>query len=149
MSRVSSELLLLIKEALKIELPTFTLTEGDSSGNPIMLISEDATPAIGEEVAFLKIIQKEYSGFPIPSLASADDGRPHKLQLVIEESAVGGVSVWSSINFAKLLARLIEMNVDLVFYMSANGDIPAEGEINDTNFVDEIRADVRHPNSGQ
>jgi len=149
MSRISNELMSLIKDALKLELPSFVLTEGSSSGDPTLLIAEDSTPAAGEEVAFLKIIQKEYSGFPIPSLASADDGRPHKMQLVVEESATADVSVWKSIDFAKMMARLLEMNVDFMFYMCPNGTLPAEAEIKDANFVGEIRADVRHPNSGQ
>lgn len=150
MSRRSNEAMLLLKEALELELPSFVLTQGDSNGDPTLQVAEDSTPATGEEVAFIKMAQRSYVGFPTPSLASADDGRSHVLQLVLEESAVGGVSVWSSLNFAKLVARLEkEANMDVEFYIRANGAIPGEADIVAGNLVGEIRADARHPNIGQ
>lgn len=148
MSRRANELMLQIKEALKLELPSFSFTDGVVSGNPTLLVSADATPAAGEAVAYLKMIQKSYVGFPSPSLASSDDGRTHTLQLVLELSAVAGVSVWSSINFAKLMARLQESNVHIELYLRANGGIPVEADIVSGNLVGEIRSDVRHPNAG-
>ena len=148
MSRRSNEIMLLLKEALKLELPSFVLTEGVSSGDPTLQVAADATPATTEEVAFIKMIQKSYSGFPTPSLASSEDGRCHSLQLVLEESAVGGVSMWSSLNLAKLMARLVEANVHIELYLKGIGSIPVEADIVSGNLVGEIRADVRHPNSG-
>jgi len=149
MSRRSKEAMLLLKEALKIEFPTFVLTEGDSSGDPILQVAEDATPATTEEVAFVKIIQKTYTGFPTPSLASADDGRAHVIQLVLEESAVADVSVWKSLDLSRLIARLKDVNMDIEVYLKGLGAIPAEADIIAGNFQGEIRVDVRHPNIGQ
>lgn len=148
MSKRASDMMLLIKEALKLELPTFVLTQGSSAGDPTLQVAADATPATTEEVAFLKIVQRTYSGFPTPSLASAEDGRTHVLQLVVEESLVAGVSVWSSLDFARLLARLVEAKVHIELYIRATGAIPVEGDIIAGNLVGEIRADVRHPNMG-
>ena len=150
MSRRSNEVMLLLKEALEIELPSFVLTEGNSSGDPTLQVAEDSTPAAGEEVAFLKIIQRTYTGFPTPSLASADDGRTHVIQLVLEESTISGTSVWSSINLAKLLIRLEdEANMDIELYLRANASLPVEGDIVSGNLEGDIRADARHPNIGQ
>lgn len=148
MSRRSNEVMLLLKEALKLELPSFVLTEGSSSGDPTLQVAADSSPAAGEEVSFIKMIQKSFSGFPTPSLASADDGRNHTLQVVVEESGVAGISVWSSLNYSKLLARLVEANVHIELYIRANAGLPVEGDIIAGNLVGEIRADVRHPNSG-
>jgi len=148
MSRRSNEMMLLLKEALKLELPSFDLIEGLSSGDPTLQIAQDVTPAAGEEVAFMKMIQKTFAGFPIPSLASADDGRTHTLQIVLEESATAGISVWSSLDYSKLFARLVESNIHIELYIRANGALPGEADITAANLVGEIRADVRHPNSG-
>lgn len=150
MSRRSNEVMSLLKEALELELPSFVLTQGDSNGDPTLEVAEDATPAAGEEVAFIKIVQRTYVGFPTPSLASADDGRSHVVQLALEESGSAGISVWSSINLAKLIARLEkEANMDIELYLRANGDFPDEADITSGNLVGDIRADVRHPNIGQ
>lgn len=148
MSRRSNEMMLLLRGAIKLELPSFVQLEGSSSGDPTLRVSADATPATTEEVAFMKIIQRSYSGFPTPSLASSEDGRSHVLQLVLEESTAGGVSVWSNINLAKLLARLVQANIEIELYMVALGTVPVEGDIIAGNLKGSIRADVRHPNAG-
>lgn len=148
MSKRASDVMQLIKEALKLELPSFVLTEGSSSGDPTLLVSADATPATGEEVAFLKIIQKSYVGFPTISLASTEDGRSHTLQVALETSAAANISVWKSIDFAKLMARLVEANIHIELYMRAFGAAPQESDITSGNLKGEIRADVRHPNAG-
>lgn len=148
MSKRANDMMLLLKEALKLELPSFRLSEGSSSGDPTLQISADASPATGEEVAFLKIIQRSYSGFPTPSLASSEDGRAHLLQIALETSAIANNSVWSDINLSKLVARLKDLNVEIELYLRANGAIPVEGDITSSNLKGSIRADVRHPNAG-
>jgi hypothetical protein len=148
MSRKANEKMALLKDALKLEFPSFTLTESFVSGDPALLVSEDATPAVGEEVAYVKMVQKSYTGFPQISLASTEDGRAHTLQVVVEESASAGISVWTTLDLSRLIARLAQMNVHMELYMSANTDLPADGEITTGNLKGEIRSDVRHPNSG-
>lgn len=153
MSRRARDIMVLLKEDLERELPTFTLTEGTSANDErTLLISEDATPAASEEVAFVLLKPRSYSGFPTSTLAQdgvEPDGRPHLMQVVVESSTTAGISVWSSINFAKLMARLLDQNVELELYLSANTDVPAEGEITDANLDGVIQTDPRHPNNGQ
>jgi hypothetical protein len=139
----------LLKDALKLEFPSFTLTESVVSGDPCLLVSADDSPAAGEEVAFIKMTQMAYTGFPTPSLASAEDGRAHLLQVVLEKSAGDALtSVWKSFDFARLIARLAQMNVLIQVYMRANATIPGNADIAVGNLSGEIRSDVRHPNAG-
>jgi hypothetical protein len=143
-------MMLLLREALELELPTFVLTEGtDASDNRTLLVAADATPAAGEEVAFVTIIPRTYTGFPTTTLAQASvepDGRPHQLQVIVEESAVAGVSVWSTVNYTKLMARLLDMNIEVDLWLCNNTELPAEGNL-DTS-LGAIRTDPRHPNNG-
>lgn len=148
MSRVSREAILLLKEALKKEFPTKVITESLGSSNDQILTLNDGSPATTEENALIRMVQKSYSGFPTPSLASTEDGRSHLLQLVVEESGTSGVSVWSDINQSKLMARITEVNMDVELYFSDNGDVPAETDITSSKLKGVIRADSKHANAG-
>jgi hypothetical protein len=142
-------MMLLLREALKLELPSFVLSQSSVAGDPVLLVSADATPAAGEEVAYIKILQSPEVGFPIPSLASTSDGRSHLIQLVLEKSAgLATVSVWTTLDLSRLVARLKDTNIEIQLYLRANGAIPVEGDIVAGNYVGSIRADVRHPNAG-
>lgn len=147
MSR-STDIMKLLKANLQIALPTFTLTEAVSSGDPTLKVSEDATPATTEDVAFVKLISKSYSGFPTVSLASTVDGRPSLLQVVLEKQGANTLSVWDAGNLAKFWREVMAMNVDIELYMNANGDDPEEADIDAANLVAFIAANVRHPNVG-
>ena len=149
MSKRASDIMALLKSALKLELPSFIMTEGSSSGDPTLQIAADSSPASQKEVAFLKIVQKSYTGFPTPSLASAEDGRTHLIQLAVENlTAHATISCWSSVNFSKLVARLKDANVEIELYIKAAAAIPVEADITAANLVGSIRADVRHANAG-
>ena len=146
--RRARDMMLLLVRALELALPDFTLTEGSSSGDLTLQVAEDATPAAGEEVAFIKIVQRFYAGFPIPSLASSEDGRAHIVQLVAEESGTAGTVVWGTFTWSQLLARLKDTNMEIEVYIRANGDFPVEGDIASGNLAGTILTDPAHPNSG-
>ena len=150
MSRNSQEKAVLIRENLLKVLPSgYDVVIGDSVGNPTLTISEDSAWATGDEFAFIRIVQKSYTSFPTISLASSEDGRTHVLQLVLEESASAGISVWSAINLAQLLARLTEQNMDIELYLGANTvRVPQVADITPTLFDGVIRTDTRVVNSG-
>jgi len=149
MSRKSNEKMALLKQALKLEFPSFILTEGVVSGDPVLTVNADATPATTEENAYIKIVQRTYTGFPTPSLASSEDGRTHIIQLAVEGSAALATRCcWTAINFGALCARLKDLNCEIEVYMSAAGVVPVEGTVIAINLKGSIRADVRHPNSG-
>lgn len=149
MSRRANEAMELLKAALKLELPSFVLTSGNVNGDPTLQVAADATPAAGEEVAYIKIVQRSYSGFPTISLASAEDGRAHLVQMALETSAVANKSVWLDADLLRLNARLKDLNMEIELYLKANGAIPVEADITSANLKAVIRADVRHPNAGQ
>ena len=150
MSRKSSEKMLLLKEALKLELPSFVLTESvGAAGDLCLTVADSASPSTQEEVAFIRIVQRTYTGFPTPSMASAEDGRAHLLQVAIEAlTGHATVACWSAINLSKLLARLIQMNMEVQLYLVSAGNDAVEADITASLLKGEIRADVRHPNSG-
>lgn len=150
MSKRSEDLMRLLKEELKIAFPSFIFAEGVSSGDPTLQMAADATPATTEKVSFLKVIQKAYSGFPIPSLASSEDGRPHLLQIVFEANAALATSTYfTGLELSQLMAIAHGMNIDIELYIRANGAIPVEGDIIAGNKEGDIVANVRHPNIGQ
>lgn len=150
MGRRSRDMMLLLKEALKLELPSFVLTEGtDANDDRTLEIAEDSTPAAGEEVAFITIIPRAYVGFPTTTLAQASvepDGRPHLLQVIVEESGTGGVALMSTITFTRIMARLLALNVEIDLFLCDNGQLPVEGNTDTSLGI--IRTDPRHVNSG-
>lgn len=148
MARVD-DIMQLLKSQIKLVLPSFVLTQGSDSGNPTLKVEADATPATGEENAFIRLTQKSYSGFPTISLASSVDGRPDLLQIAVEADATTAArSVWSEANWAKLLVEAAKMNVEIELYIRATGAAPAVGDIIDANLRARILADARHPNVG-
>lgn len=149
MSKKASDIIRLLKDALQLEFPSFVITDGSTAGDPWLSIAEDVTPVSTEEVAFIKVIQRDYSGFPTPSLASNTDGRSHILQICFELDAAGNNTVWSALNNAKLMARVKDANVDIAFYAIAVGAVPVEADLVDGNFKGEIKSSAKYVNIGQ
>lgn len=149
MARVN-DIMTLLQSQLKIVLPAAVLTPGSNSGNPTLLVSKSASPGVaGEENAFIQLQMKTYSGFPTISLASSVDGRPDVLQIALEaDAATATRSVWSEINWAKLLKEAAAMNVEIEIYIRANGAAPALADITAGNLQGIVLADARHPNVG-
>ena len=152
MSTRANQKMALLKADLKLEFPTFTISEGvvGAASNPYLVLSDDASPAIGEQVAYIKMIPRSYDGFPTASLASTDDGRSHILQVAVEaQNGHSSLSLWTAANLTKLIARLAHMNMEINVYLSANGVMPVDATVLDaTKFIAEIRTDVRRQNSG-
>jgi hypothetical protein len=150
MSR-STDMMSILKGNLKLALAsTFILTDGVVSGDPVLTITADNTPATGEDNAYIKILQKSYTGFPQSSLANATnkDGQPSKLQLVVEESATGGQAICKAAFLARLMHEASLLNVDIELYLSDTTVVPVEAQITAANLFAEIRSDARHPNAG-
>lgn len=149
MSKKANDMMALLRSALALEFPTFVQTPAFVSGDPVLSLAADATPASQEEVAYLKIVQKTYAGFPTPSLASTEDGRTHIIQLAVEnETALATQVCWSGINWSKLIARLKDLNCEIELYIKAAAAVPVEADIIAGNLVGSIRADIRHANAG-
>ena len=100
-----------------------------------------------EEVAFLKIVPKTYSGYPTISLASSVDGRPNLVQIALEKQGANTLTLWTAANYSKFMAEVTKMNVEVEIYLRANGAAPGEADITGAP-AGVIRADVRHPNVG-
>jgi hypothetical protein len=149
MSKRGNDLMVLLRSALALEFPAFVQVTGNVAGDPVLSLSEDDTPASNEEVAYIKILQKSYTGFPIPSLASTSDGRTHVIQLAYERTAGADITVWTTPHWSQLIARLKDLNCEIELYRKANGNVPVEGDVIAANLVGTIRADIRHPNAGQ
>jgi len=149
MSTRANQKMDLLKAALKLEFPTFVQVDGVVSGDPVLTLSADVTPATQEEVVYIKIVAKSYSGFPTPSLANTDDGRASLLQVATEaETGLGTQTCWSAINYSKLLARLAQLNIEMQLFLATAGGIPVDADIAAGKYIGEIRSDVRHPNNG-
>lgn len=147
MARVD-DIMTLLQSQLKIVLPSFQQTRGSNSGNPTLLFTADATPATTEDNAFIQLTQKSYSGFPTVSLASSVDGRPDVLQIALEKSATATISVWTTMNLAKMLHEAMAMNVEVEIYLEDNGTVPSLTSIDPAKLAGRVLADARHPNVG-
>ena len=148
----TQDLMSLLKASLQIEFPTYVLVDSTySNGDPELRIADSAAPASQAEVAFIRISQKAYTGFPTISLIpNPKDGSASVLKVAFEELTGHAThSCWSEINYSKLISRLHELTVDIEIYLKASGNIAAEADITSANLVGAISSNVRIPNMGQ
>jgi hypothetical protein len=150
MSNRAQNALLLLQEALKIEFPTYTIDMGsDANGNPTMSFRSLATWVTTNPCAYIQIVQRTYTGFPIPSLAGLDDGRSHIIQVGLEVHAgLALTSYFLTDGFARLFKRIGELNMDTEIYYSLNTVRPIAATITGVP-ASVISANVRIPNMGQ
>lgn len=121
-----------LKNVLQKRLPTWTVTQGtDSSNNPTLLLSADATPAATEQVVFLRVR-------PVTTLATDVLGiaqkvfTPHVIEVVLELGAAGSgaaLPLLSTANLVPILGELFKRGMKIDLWLSATTVVPAVGEI--------------------
>lgn len=118
-----------ITEGLKRRLPTFTFTSGieATTGNPILVVSADSTPATTEEVATIRVS-------PVTTIFTngLDQTQqafcPHYVELCTEAGTGAGFTTSSYVSVAHqtaLFGELLKQTGIFVAYQTANGTVPA------------------------
>jgi len=131
----SRELADVLRIELQATLPVLTQTF-DTDGNPVIVLSADATPAAGEKVILIRTkpidwpLAKDSLGNPATSFG------PHVYQICIEANPAGGAGA-DILTMGEKLQAIVEVGRRgsfVEYYESANGTVPATTEITAANL---------------
>lgn len=106
----------------------------DGSGNPVITVS-DGTPAAGEQVAVVRVLEQASIGTNSVGLAQDSFG-PHVVQVCLETSTIANVALLLEANKLKLMGEVMSLKAKVELYMSANTTVPAVGEMVSGNLKD-------------
>jgi hypothetical protein len=122
-----------LKERLQLRFAsTYIFTEGlDASGNPTLIVAQDASWLTTEQYAFIRIKPVDQIG--LNSLGAAQESfGPHVAQLVLEESATAGLAFALEVTKDKIMFELARLGVIVEVYLSATTVKPVVGSITGT-----------------
>lgn len=117
----------LVDELAK-RLPTMVITESqDSDGNPMVTVSQDATPVAGEKVIVLRVrpitwsLAKDVLG--LPSVVHT----PHVIDICTEaNNAAGAVAdILTPVELLAVLGTVTKRGTRVEWYQSANLTVPS------------------------
>lgn len=143
-------LMLQLKERLQKRLPnSYVFAESSDAQGPRLLISQDATPAAGEQVIAIRLL-----GVDIETKNIFDAKKmfgPIKAQVIEEESAAAGVSLITLANRIHIDLELARLGLLQERYLTANGTAPAvsmfqaDGSVATANLIVSISPDLYWP----
>lgn len=123
-----------LKEGIARRLPTYVYTTGaDASGNPVLLVSQDASPATTEQVAMIRIRPVDLI-FTNSVGNTQENFAPHFVELCTETSTVASVSFLTEVNATAIKGELLKQSGIFIAYLTANGTVPAVASV-DTQMV--------------
>jgi len=127
-------LMQLLKSNLVFRFPsTYVFTDSlDANGCPVLTVSQDATPAAGEQVMVYRIK-------PVSLLFNAigqtqEDFVPHDLDVCIETGAVANTSILNATNAAIMNTESAKTACIYKLYMCTNTTLPAVAEMTAANL---------------
>lgn len=143
-------LLLQLKERLQKRFPsTYVITESSDDKGYRLLISQDATPAAGEQVIALRLLGVDTEARDI--IDSKRVFGPIVCQVIEEESTITGVSLITLANKLRLDIELGRLGVLQERYMTANGTVPAvsmfqnDGSVATASLIIKASPDLYYP----
>lgn len=142
-----------LKERIQMRLPSFVISESSDSQGSILLISQDSTPAAGEQVMAIRIKAQDTQFSD--SIGNAQNSySPMVIQVIEEASATAGVSLLTLANRMQLDCELARCGCKQERYQNANTVVPAvsqfaaDGSVS-TSTLRATISDLRWPLSGQ
>ena len=115
-----------VLEGIRRRLPTYVYTQSfDSNGNPLLLVSADATPATTEQVAMIRI--SPVTNVFLNSVGGTQEGFcPHLVELCLEATAASAsVSLLTDVNKTAIWGELLKQAGIFTLYLTAAGTVPA------------------------
>lgn len=147
-------LMLNLKERLQKRLPAgYVFQESADDKGLRLLISQDATPAAGEQVIAIRILAVASAHKDIVGQEKVFG--PLKAQVIEEASTVSGVSLITLANRAHVDMELARLGIIQERYLNANGTVPAvsqfanDGTVSTSSLAAVIVPDLYYPLSGQ
>ncbi len=124
-----------IKEGIGRRLPSYTLTNGlDTAGNPVLLVSADATPATTEQVALLRVRPVSLI-FTNSVGGTQEDFAPHFVEMCLEATAAAAtVALLTEANQSAIKGEVLKQSGIYIGYLTATGTVPAIANV-DTQMV--------------
>jgi len=118
------------KEAIKRRLSTYSFVESvdATNTNPVMVISADATPAAGEQVAVVRIS-------PVALLftngigGTQENMTPHYVDICLETSTIAAVALLTQVNQSNIIAEFLKLGAIVRIYMTANNTVPTAADV--------------------
>lgn len=141
--------MLQLKERLQKRLPSYVFSESFDDKGPRLLISQDATPAAGEQVIAIRFLGEDAGIDDIIDVKRSFG--PIKAQVIEEESTISGVSLITLKNRLAIDLELCRLGVLQERYMTANGTVPAvsmfqnDGTVSIAALVDRLSPDMYYP----
>lgn len=144
-----------LKSRLALRLPSgYLIQEAQDDHGVMLLISQDATPAAGEQVVAIRILpevtdHKNVIGLP------QDVYAPLRAQVIEEASTLAGVSLLTLENRCKIDLELARLGLKQERFLNANGTVPAlsqfaaAGAVTGSNLVASLPFDLYWPLAGQ
>ena len=145
------DIMSLLKASLQLEFPTSIFTQDEAvAGEPTLSMYATAGGVTAQLNAFIRVLQKSYSGFPNLN-ASAPYAGASKIQVAVENTATNtGITFIHAIDFAKLISRIKDLTVDIELFMSLTTVVPVIATLNDaTKLVGTISSNQKVQNMGQ
>lgn len=128
-----------LADELKRRLPTMVVTQTfDAGSNPVLTISQDATPAFGEKVLVVRTKPIDWT------LATNSIGQaqpvytPHVMQLCTETDYEGAtdtvLNILTPLELGNVLLCIGKRGTGVEWYQSANGTVPSTAEMTAANL---------------
>lgn len=151
----SQSLMRVLKNNLQQRLPsTYVFTESQDTQGAMLLISQDATPAAGEQVVAIRAKGQDQQFSDVIGNAQRSYS-PMIFQVIEEASTIAGVSLMTLLNRIKIDMELARPGVKQERYLNANGTVPAlsqfqtDGSVSSSTLNQSIAPDLYWPLSGQ
>lgn len=110
----------------------------DSSGNPVLTLSADATPATGEKVAVIRCKNVVGTGMTDVLGTTQTVFSPHLLQICTEANFAGATDnvadILTPLELLPLVAGCAKRGIVVEWYQSANGTVPSTTQISSTTL---------------
>lgn len=144
-----------LSERLQKKMPsTYVFSQSQDANGSRLLISQDSTPAAGEQVIAIRIEGEQTAHKDV--LGSAQRVyAPLRAQVIEEASSISGVSLITLANRLQVDLEMARMGLKQERYMNANGTVPAvsqfsaDGSVASSTLIASLPFDMYWPLSGQ
>jgi hypothetical protein len=118
-------------------LPT-QVVSADSSGNPVLTLSADATPATGEKVVVIRCLPVVGPGFTDVLGSTQTIFSPMRLQICTELNYAATTDnvadILTAVELLPVIAGCAKRGMVVEWYQSANGTVPSTTQISSTTL---------------
>lgn len=124
---------------LEKRFPTFTVTKTVSATDPVVTISEDATPATAERVIVIRVSEQAKPDGRTDIFGVTRGYVPHQIEICTEANPSAGAGADNLLpqDLLHVFGECFAVGAKVVWYNSAVGDVPAVGEMTSSNLVAE------------